>query len=55
MNEIKIPQLEKFSILLKLKLAISVIQDTLDLILRLSLIGGLIYAIYWGYINKIWQ
>lgn len=50
-----IPQLETFSPLLKLKLAISVIYDLIQLLITIILIGGAIAYGYWAYTQISWE
>ena len=50
-----IPQLETFSPLLKLKLAISVIYDAIGLILHIAFIVGTVALGYWAYTEKVWE
>jgi hypothetical protein len=50
-----IPQLDKFTPLLKLKLAISVIYDAIALIIYIAFIVGTVAIVYLAYTEKIWQ
>ena len=50
-----IPQLETFSPLLKLKLAISVIYDCIRLLMIITAIGAVIAYGYWVYTQIPWE
>jgi hypothetical protein len=49
MNEYKFSQLEKFSLLLKIKLAISVIYDVIGLLVNTALSIALVGLLYWAF------
>jgi hypothetical protein len=49
MNEYKFPQLEKFSLLLKIKLVISVIYDVIGLLVNTALSIALAGLLYWAF------